>query len=133
MKYPIAIEWGDDKTAHGIHIPDLDAVTAGDTIEEAYSAAVEIAHIELENFVNQGKKIPMPSPVESLRLNKDYKDMGWGFIDIDITPYLGKTEKINVTLPSNIIAAIDNYVQKNPVKSRSAFLTEAAIKKLSHA
>ena len=46
MQYPICIEWGDDFTATGIQIPDIPgAVTAGDSFEEAYNAAVEVAQV----------------------------------------------------------------------------------------
>jgi hypothetical protein len=27
-------------------------------------------------------------------------DMGWGMLELDISPYMGKTEKVNVTLPA---------------------------------
>ncbi len=48
MHYPICIEWGDENTATGIQIPDIPgAVTAGDTFEDAYAAAVEVAHIAI--------------------------------------------------------------------------------------
>ncbi len=41
MQYPICIEWSDDFTATDIQIPDIPgAVTAGDSFEEAYNAAV---------------------------------------------------------------------------------------------
>jgi predicted RNase H-like HicB family nuclease len=36
VHYPIIIEWGDERTATGIEIPDIPgAVNAGDTFEEA--------------------------------------------------------------------------------------------------
>ncbi|RUS68267.1 hypothetical protein CUZ56_00755 [Saezia sanguinis] len=130
MKYPIVIEWGDDATAHGIHIPDLNASTSGDTIEKAFEAAIEAADLELQNIASQGKNIPTPSPIETLRFKKEFRDMGWGFIDVDITPFQGKTEKINVTIPQRIIAAIDNYVSRFNLKSRSSFLSEAALEKI---
>ena len=51
MQYPICIEWGDDFTATGIQIPDIPgAVTAGDSFEEAYNAAVEIAIPDARSF-----------------------------------------------------------------------------------
>jgi hypothetical protein len=44
--------------------------------------------------------IPRAEPIDAHLDNPDYADGTWGFVDIDLTPYLGKTEKINVTLPS---------------------------------
>lgn len=132
MKYTFVIEYGDEKTAHAIRIPDLDVSTAADTIEKAYIAATEAADVELQNFVATGEDIPSPSDVSKILGNPQYKDMGWGIIDIDITPYLGMTEKINVTMPLRVTAAIDKYVKLHNIKSRSSFLTEAALEKLTH-
>ena len=130
MKYPVAIELGDDRTAHAIRIPDLQVSTAGDTIEAAYTAAAEAADIELQNFVKSGENIPLPSSIDKIMQNPDFSGNGWGFIDINITPYLGTTEKVTVTLPKNVIAAIDNYVRKHKIKSRSTFLAETAMEKI---
>lgn len=132
MKYPIVIEYVNDDTAIGIHIPDIDgAVTAGDTFEEAYTNAVEVAHLMLEELAKEGKEIPTPSKQSDHLNNPDYKGMGWGMIEIDITPYLGKTEKINVTIPSSLVKDIDDYVKIHGHKSRSSFLTEAALLTIS--
>ncbi|WP_252177473.1 type II toxin-antitoxin system HicB family antitoxin [Endozoicomonas sp. 4G] len=131
MKYPIAIEWGDDEHATGIAIPDIPgAITAGDTYEEAYKGAVEVAHIMLEEMVGNGEEVPLPSPVKDLMVNPDYEGWGWGLIEVDLSPYLGKTEKINVTLPGVLVNKIDSYVKSHDVKSRSAFLADAAMEKL---
>ena len=131
MQYPICIEWGDENTATGIQIPDIPgAVTAGDSFEEAYTSAVEVAHIMLEEIASSGRAIPLPSSAAAHRDNPDFADMGWGMLEIDITPYLGKTEKVNVTLPGFVIQKIDQYVRDHNVKSRSSFLADAAMEKL---
>ncbi|MBA1188847.1 type II toxin-antitoxin system HicB family antitoxin [Pseudomonas entomophila] len=132
MRYPICIEWGDEHTAIGIQVPDIPgAVTAGDTFEEAYTAAVEVAHMMLEDIAASGQAIPMPSDASVHRSNPEFADRGWGLLDIDIAPYLGKTEKVNVTLPGVVIQRIDRYVRDHNVKSRSSFLADAAMEKLS--
>ncbi len=56
--------------------------------------------------------------------------MGWGMLALDISPYLGKTEKVNATLPGYVIQRIDRYVRQHKVKSSSSFLADAALKKL---
>ncbi|PQZ91770.1 MULTISPECIES: type II toxin-antitoxin system HicB family antitoxin [Pseudomonas] len=131
MQYPISIEWGDDFTATGIQIPDIPgAATAGDSFEEAYNAAVEVAHIMLQAMAAKGRPIPMPSSVAHHHAHEDYAGMGWGMLELDVTPYLGKTEKVNVTLPGYVIQRIDRYVREHKVKSRSSFLADAALEKL---
>jgi hypothetical protein len=57
--------------------------------------------------------------------------MGWGMLNIDITPYLGKTEKVNVTPPGYVIQQIDRFVREHNIKNRSPFLTDAALKAAS--
>lgn len=131
MQYPVAIEWGNETTATGITFPDIpNAVTAGDTIEQAYAMGVEVAHIQLEALAAEGKTPPIPSKVEDLKSLPEYEGMGWGIIDIDVTPYMGKTEKVNVTLPSYAVRLIDLYVAQHNIKSRSAFLTDVALEKV---
>lgn len=132
MQYPIAIEWGDDSTAIGIQIPDIPgAVTAGDTFEDAYNAAIEIAHIMLEELVTSGQSVPIPTSARNHHDHPDFAGMGWGMLEIDIAPYLGKTEKVNVTLPGFVIQRIDRYVRDHNIKSRSSFLADAALEKLT--
>jgi len=133
MHYPIFIEIPtDDKTAFGAIIPDIDgAITAADTIEQLYPAANEVAHIMLEQLSNDNLPIPCPKSVVEHLNNPDLQGMHAGLIDIDIAPYLGKTEKINVTIPAKLIAKIDAYISKHPFKSRSSFLTTAAFEKLN--
>jgi len=131
MQYPICIEWGDENTAIGIQIPDIPgAVTAGDTFGEAYAVAIEVAHIMLEEIASNGQAIPMPTCAAMHRNNPDFAGMGWGMLELDITPYLGKTEKVNVTLPGFVIQQIDRYVRDHNVKNRSSFLADAAMEKL---
>ena len=131
MQYPIAIEWGDNTTATGIVFPDIPgAITAGDTIEQAYEMAVEVAHIQLEELAAEGKPIPKPGSIAEHRSNPEFTGWGWGLVEIDLTPYLGKTEKINVTLPGRLVKQIDEYVTLHSIKSRSAFLARAAMHEL---
>ncbi|MCY7264184.1 type II toxin-antitoxin system HicB family antitoxin [Pseudomonas protegens] len=131
MQYPICIEWGDEHIATGIQIPDIPgAVTAGDSFESAYGAAIEIAHVMLEELARAGHAIPLPLPTHKHRANPDFEGMGWGMLEIDITPYLGKTEKVNVTLPGYVIQQIDRFVREHNIKSRSSFLADAAMEKL---
>ncbi|WP_028694640.1 type II toxin-antitoxin system HicB family antitoxin [Pseudomonas cremoricolorata] len=132
MQYPICIEWGDEHTAVGIQIPDIPgAVTAGDDFQQAYAAALEVAHIMLEEIACSGQPIPLPGDAAEHRSNSELAGMGWGMLDIDIAPYLGKTEKVNVTLPGTVIQQIDRYVHTHNIKSRSSFLADAALEKLN--
>ena len=84
----------------------------------------------LEELARAGQAIPLPSATQTHRAHPDYQGMGWGMLEIDITPYLGKTEKVNVTLPGYVIQQIDRFVRAHNIKSRSSFLADAALEKL---
>ena len=83
MFYPISIEWGDEVTATGIQILDIPgAVTAGDTFEQAYGAAVEIAHILLREREANGLEAPKPSQISVIRNDPEFAGKGWGILKI---------------------------------------------------
>lgn len=63
-------------------------------------------------------------------MNKDYAGAIWAYVNVDISPYLGKTEKATVTLPKLLITKINAIVASGKEKSRSAFLAESAYKAL---
>ncbi|WP_428036715.1 type II toxin-antitoxin system HicB family antitoxin, partial [Amphritea sp.] len=62
-----------------------------------------------------------------------YSDGVWALVEVDITPFLGKTEKVTITLPSILIRKIDEEVQRGHGKNRSAFIADLAMKEVSHA
>ncbi len=128
MLYPIAIEKGSANEAYGVIVPDIKGCfSAGDTFEEALENAKESIAGHLEILAEDGCDIPLASEA-SLYLNADeYKGFIWAVIDIDVSRYLGKAEKVNVTLPSRLIRLIDDKVGKDKhYKSRSAFLAAGA-------
>ena len=135
MQYPICIEWGDENTAIGIQIPDIPgAATAGDSFEDAYNAAVEIAHILLQEIAAEGEPIPMPTSAAVHRGNPEFADMGWGMLELDISPQLVQNIKLaevatglgteNVRAPrlplqgaerERVLAIIDVAMKNRPV------------------
>ncbi|SNS18787.1 Predicted nuclease of the RNAse H fold, HicB family [Pseudomonas japonica] len=91
MLYPISIEWEEGLTAIGIQIPDIPgAVTAADTFEEACAAAVEVAHIMLDEIAGSGRPIPLPSSAVAHRGHPEFEGMDWGALDVDVTAYLAE-------------------------------------------
>jgi len=100
----------------------------GDVVEVA---VVEAADVEMGNFVRMGKEIPMPSKMADIMDREEYKGFQFGLVDIDITPFLGKTERLTITLPSRVVSAIDEHVRMYGLKSRSAFIADAAMAGIS--
>jgi len=131
MKFPICIEVSETGKHVEIQIPDIPGVVAtATTFEKAYKAATEIAHEKLKSIAEKHGFAPRPSTWAKLRVDPKYEGKQWGLIEIDMMRYLGKTEKINITLPGYVIEMIDRYMQDHLTKSRSSFLTEAALEKL---
>ena len=127
MKYPVVLHHDND-SAYGVSVPDLPGCfSAGDTFDEALQNVAEAIELHLEGLEDVGGDIPRASKIEEHLGDKDYAGGTWGFVDIDVTPYLGKTEKINVSLPFSVIRRID---EQTGARGRSRFLAEAALKAL---
>lgn len=109
MLFPIAIERGDDEHAYGVVVPDLPGCfSAGDSFEEALANVRETIQGWLEVRAEYKESIPRASTIETHMDNPDFTDWIWAVVDIDMTPYLGKSHKINVTLPDLLIKRIDD-------------------------
>lgn len=129
MLYPIAIEPGDDQHAYGVTVPDLTGCfSAGESYEDAVKQAREAIELHLEGMAEDGAEIPLPRGIEEHRDNPEYRDRVWALVDVDLSQFMGKAEKINVTLPARLIRQIDDKVEKDTrFKTRSGFLAEGAI------
>ncbi|WP_224964164.1 type II toxin-antitoxin system HicB family antitoxin [Acinetobacter guillouiae] len=132
MLYPIAVEKGSDVEAYGVIVPDIKGCfSAGDTFEEALTNVKEAIAGHLEILAEDGEEIPLASEVSKYLNDDEFKGFIWAVVDVDVSRYLGKAEKINVTLPSRLIRLIDDKVGKDKhFKSRSAFLAAGAEKML---
>jgi len=136
MIYPVVVHH-EDGSAYGVTVPDFirddigGCFSAGDTFAEALDNTKEAIQSILEILVEDNKEIPKGSNVEDYLNHEEYQDGVWALVDIDLTPYLGHSKKINVTLPDGLIAKIDKEVSENKYFSnRSKFLAIAAQKLL---
>ncbi|AWI50665.1 hypothetical protein AM202_02665 [Actinobacillus minor 202] len=132
MLYPIAIEQGDEQQAYGVIVPDIPGCfSAGDTLEEAFQNAKEAIEFHLEGLVEDGEEIPKAKSLEVHKNNPELSGLTLALVEVDITHLLGKSEKINVTLPSLLIRRIDEFVASHPnYKTRSSFLAQVASEKI---
>lgn len=132
MHYPIAIEIGDEQHAYSVVVPDLPGCfSAGDTFDDAIANAREAIEGHLESLSEHGDPIPTATAIQQHLKNPDFAGWVWAAVEIDMSPYLGKSHKINVTLPDLLIKRIDSTVAKHgDYKSRSGFLARAALREL---
>lgn len=138
MLYSAFVEIDTDGSASG-YFPDVPGcIFAGDTPEETIKDAQSALEAHFELMAEKGMAIPESSDSWHLSMSPehgsgvDVMDGRWVYIEIDITRYLGKTERINITMPHLLIEKIDKAVGQNSrYSSRSHFIAEAARKELS--
>lgn len=133
MLYPIYIE-KDQDSDYTVVAPDLPGlITAGDSYSDALAMAKDAIDGHVECLAELDESIPNGSTLDEYAENPNYQSGVWALVEVDITPYLGKAKKINVTLPGLLINKIDNAVldHKGRYGDRSKFLALAAMKELN--
>lgn len=129
MRYPIAIEPGDEKTAFGVVVPDLPGCfSAGDTIDEALAGAEEAAAAWLDATLDAGGTIPEPSQIENLRRDPTYAGWAFGVIAIDPAMLDDAVERVNITLPRRVLERLDAQARAAG-KSRSGYIAQLTLAK----
>ena len=134
MKYPILFKQDVDNTTYTIKVPDLAGcqITTS-SVDIGFQLITKVIEDHLRILAEYGENIPTAKPISYyLEKNQEqYQKVIWALIDIDITPFLGKSHKINVTLPELLIKQIDDRVSKSEhYKTRSGFIASACIKEL---
>jgi len=69
--------------------------------------------------------IPVARPLADWQKDPEFNGWVWALVDVDVTRFEGKAQKINITLPSRLLARIDEYAKSHGA-TRSGFLAEAA-------
>jgi predicted RNase H-like HicB family nuclease len=122
MRYPVAIEAGDDKTAFGVVIPDLPGCfSAGDTLDEALIGAEEAAAAWIDATLDAGGAIPAPSTLDKLRNDKEFAGWTFGVITLDPAALDDTIERVNITLPRRVLKRLD-AMARAAGESRSGFI-----------
>lgn len=127
MKYPIAIEFGDEHTAYGVVVPDLPGCfSAGDTLDEAYAMARDAIALWINTALDEGQPVPPASPLHTYADDPAYAGWAWGVVDVDMSAFDDTMERINITIPRRMLRQIDRYVEKHHY-TRSGFLAASAL------
>lgn len=135
MLYPIAIKHGDENTAHSIFFPDIEnLVSACDDLDDVLHTATECIDLHFSGLVEDGEEIPLPSSIKQHQNNAKYAGYTWAWIDVDLSKYDNRTQKVNVTLPQFLINKIDEKVNSHKAlyRSRSNYLAMLAQRDLSN-
>lgn len=130
MLYPVAIDKSD--LSFGVRVPDIPGCfSGGDDYQDAIESVCEAIEAHIELLVEDGEAVPQATRVENYLTYPDYTGVIWALVDVDVTRLMGKSEKINVTLPALLIRRIDQFVAAHPeYGSRSGFLARIAADKV---
>ena len=125
MRFPVVLHT-DDGLRYGVTVPDLPGYfSAGDTFDEALESVVEAIDLHLEGLIEEGGEVPVPHPIAEHRLDPYYVDRVWAAVEVNVSRFDGRAEKVNITVPRRLLAKIDEYARVHGL-SRSGVLAEAA-------
>ena len=126
MIYPIVIH-KDPETSYGVTVPDLPGCfSAGDTIAQAMTNAVEAIECHIEGILLDDEYLPIGKTIEEYVGEPDYLEGTWALVDVDISKLGGSTQRINISIEERILGKIDTFA-KNSNKTRSRLLADAAL------
>lgn len=129
MRPYIALIHKDAGSDFGVSFPDLPGcITAGATLEEARAMAAEALALHLEGLTEDGEAIPEPATIEAIMAERENRDAV--AILVDPPKATGRSIRINITLPADVLEAIDRYAEEQGL-TRSGFLARAARRDLA--
>ena len=129
MRFAIVVH-KDEGSSYGVTVPDLPGCFSGaDTLDDAFVAAQEAILLHLEGMLDDGDPLPKTKPIQAHIANEDYRDGIWGFVDIDLSDIPDKAVRVNITVPSRILATIDKFAKREG-ETRSGFLAKAASERI---
>ena len=131
MKYPVLIRKENMMTNYSLTVVDLPGCNVeGESVDEGLNKLKKAVEEHLEILAEYGEVIPSAKLIDHHMAK--YENVIWAILDIDIVPYLGKSQKINVTLPELLIKKIDARVNKSADhKTRSGFIASVCLNELS--
>jgi predicted RNase H-like HicB family nuclease len=128
MKYPIAIEPGDDSSSWGVVVPDLPGCfSASDVgIDDAIEQSKVAIELWIEVAIDQGQVIPPPQPIATHQKNKQFKGWVWAIVEIDPALLSDEIERVNISLPKKVLARLDAKARSFG-ETRSGYIAHLAL------
>jgi len=129
MIYPVYVHPGDATHAHGIAIPDFpgcfSAADRWEGIPEKVQEAVELY------FEGEDIRLPPPTPLDRLMNDPRYEGGVWLLLDIDTDRLDTRPMRVNVSLPSGLVAEMDRYARAHGM-TRSGLIATAVRAYIGH-
>ncbi|MBV6273200.1 type II toxin-antitoxin system HicB family antitoxin [Alcaligenaceae bacterium CGII-47] len=128
MKYPIAIEPGNEIQAWGVVVPDLPGCfsAADEGIDEAIENTKEAIALWIEDAISHNEAIPQPSSITDIQKSGEYDGWIWAIAEVDPALIDDTIERVNITLPRRILARIDAQARAAG-ESRSGYIAYMAL------
>lgn len=124
MRNYIGLIHKDPDSDYGVSFPDFPGViTAGTDLDDARRMAQEALEFHVEGMIEDGDAIPEPSSLEAVMADPDNRDGVAVLIPLKTTAR--KAVRLNITLPEDVLTAIDAYAEAHGL-TRSGFLAQAA-------
>jgi predicted RNase H-like HicB family nuclease len=126
MHLPVVLH-KDIDSDYGVTVPDLPGCfSAGTTMEEALTNAVEAIELHLEGMLVDGEPLPLPKQIEEHQQSPDYADGVWALVKVDLSRISGRSKRVNITLPERLLAVMDQYAAQHG-ETRSGLIAQAAM------
>jgi predicted RNase H-like HicB family nuclease len=128
----IALVHKDPDSCYGVSFPDVPGCTsAGDTLDEALTNAVDALSGHIRLMEADGEATPQPRTLEALNTDLEFReDMNGAIISaVPLVRDRGSITRINVSLDLGLLEAIDGLAKQRS-QTRSAFLASAARREL---
>ena len=133
MKYPVQALKYNGENYYTFSVVDLPGCQVKAlSMDEGLSKLNEAMAAHLSILVEYGEQVPPAKSIEEHMQLSNQPLAIWAILEFDIIPYMGKSHKINVTLPELLIKKIDDRVAKSSQYStRSGFIASACIAELA--
>ncbi len=126
MRFAVVVH-KDEGSSYGVTVPDLPGcISGGDTLDEAFASVQEAILLHLEGILAGGGPLPETNSIEKHQDGEDFQGGFWGLIDVDLADIPDKAARVNITVPSRMLAVIDAWAKREG-ESRSGFLLRAAL------
>lgn len=98
MRYPVVIH-KDPESDYGVTVPDLvGCFTAGSTMDEALSEAVEAIECHLEALMIDQEPIPTAKRIEDHQTDPLYANGIWALVSVDLSKLSVSSRRREVTV-----------------------------------
>ncbi|MCH7936641.1 MAG: type II toxin-antitoxin system HicB family antitoxin [Proteobacteria bacterium] len=118
-------------SSFGVTFPDFPGcVTGGETLEEAKRRAPEVLALHTLGMTEDGEAMPEPTALDVVM--SAVEDKAAAVLVVDAPDKFEKVERYSITVRPSVMARIDAAAAAAG-SNRSAFLAEAALKKITNA